>query len=87
MCGWVCLRVVLMRRAVYLALIYAQGGRTALMYAATEGRVDCVRLLLDADADTDAVDSVRGGLRGLCLLCVAGAARVLHSGAFAFGWW
>ena len=36
-----------------------QGGDTALMWAAQKGRVDCVRLLLDAGADKELVDNVR----------------------------
>ncbi len=36
-----------------------QRGRTALIWAATEGKADCVRLLLDAGADKEATDEVR----------------------------
>ncbi len=46
-----------------------QHGWTALMKAAHGGRKDCVRLLIDAGADTDAKNTVRVGR------CVAG---VLH---------
>ena len=38
---------------------WAQNGFTALMYAAREGHMDCVRLLLEAGADTEAKSSVR----------------------------
>ena len=36
-----------------------QRGRTALIWAATEGKADCVRLLLNAGADKEATDEVR----------------------------
>jgi hypothetical protein len=39
----------------------AQDGRTALMRAANSGHKDCVRLLLDAGANKNAKDRVRGG--------------------------
>jgi ankyrin repeat protein len=39
---------------------YAQSGRTALIWAAGQGRTTCVRLLLDAGADKNAQDQVRG---------------------------
>ena len=39
---------------------HTQDGVTALMYAVSHGRADCVRLLLDAGADTNAKDKVRG---------------------------
>ncbi len=38
---------------------YAQDGCTALLNAACYGRVDCVRLLLDAGADKNVKDKVR----------------------------
>ncbi len=37
----------------------AQGGRTALMCAAEKRHMDCVRLLLDAGADTNVKTKVR----------------------------
>ena len=40
-------------------IVRAQDGNTALMRAADCGRADCVRLLLDAGADTDAQHMVR----------------------------
>jgi hypothetical protein len=43
-----------------------QRGNTALIYAAQYGRVDCVRLLIDAGADKDAKDNVR---RRFVLFC------------------
>ncbi len=41
-----------------------QAGRTALVTAAVTGQSECVRLLLEAGADTEAEDNVRGA----CLL-------------------
>jgi hypothetical protein len=38
----------------------AQNGSTALIWAARYGRVDCARLLLDAGADMNVTDRVRG---------------------------
>ncbi len=37
-----------------------QSGWTALMYAANKGHADCVRLLLNAGADKEVTNSVRG---------------------------
>jgi ankyrin repeat protein len=61
---------------------------TPLMYAADEGRTDCVRLLLDVGADKDAKDLVRAAgpamsAVGLCFLdsCTAQIA-VLHTISF-----
>jgi ankyrin repeat protein len=39
----------------------SQSERTALIFAASRGHVDCVRLLIDAGADKDAKDNVRVG--------------------------
>jgi ankyrin repeat protein len=36
-----------------------QDGWTALMYAAQDGRAECVRLLINAGADKEAKDNVR----------------------------
>ena len=47
------------RRHMWHARAHAQDGATALMLAAGNGRVDCVRLLLDAGADTNATTNVR----------------------------
>ena len=41
------------------AVVRAQDGYTALIFAAMHGRADCVRLLLDAGADKDAKNEVR----------------------------
>ena len=41
-------------------LAHAQDGRTALLWAASEGHLDCARLLLNAGADKDIVNNVRG---------------------------
>jgi hypothetical protein len=38
---------------------FAQGGRTVLIHAVFQDRVDCARLLLDAGADKEAKDEVR----------------------------
>ena len=38
---------------------FIQTGRTALLAAAEAGHTDCVRLLLEAGADTEAKDKVR----------------------------
>ena len=35
--------------------------RTAMMMAAANGRIDCLRALVDAGADKDAIESVRVG--------------------------
>ncbi len=43
-------------------VVRAQGGRTALLEAGIYDRVSCMQLLLDAGADTNAKDSVRGGV-------------------------
>ncbi len=40
--------------------MHAQNGRTALFYAAIKGHAECVRLLLDAGADKEAKNNVRG---------------------------
>jgi ankyrin repeat protein len=40
--------------------VHAQMGFTALMMAAEDGHIDCVRLLLDAGADKNAEENVRG---------------------------
>jgi hypothetical protein len=49
----------------------AQDGSTALMNASWKGRADCVRLLIDAGADKEA----RNNVRGRSLLCPG---RVAH---------
>ena len=45
---------------------YTQNGFTALILAAASGHVDCVRLLIDAGADKDAMDDVRRRSLYLC---------------------
>jgi ankyrin repeat protein len=37
----------------------SQDGRTALMSACEEGRIDCLRVLLQGGADTEATENVR----------------------------
>ncbi len=44
--------------ALHWHISRAQGGYTALIYAAREGHVDCARLLLDAGADKNATNKV-----------------------------
>ena len=51
-------------------LMRTQDGRTALICAALKGHTDCVRLLLDAGADTNATDRVRARAG---VVCVGGA--------------
>ena len=48
----------------------AQKGLTALMWASAHGHADCVRLLLDAGADRDAVDNVRRLVISWTCFCV-----------------
>ena len=43
-------------------LLVQQGGNTALLWAAGNGQLDCMRLLLDAGADKDAKSNVRRAL-------------------------
>ena len=50
------------------ALCQTQGGSTALIRAAHEGRTDCVRLLLEAGAEKDAQNYVRA--IKCCTLCL-----------------
>jgi ankyrin repeat protein len=50
----------------------SQGGFTALMFAASSGHADCVRLLIDAGADKEIRNNVRAGR------CFAGRHLVLH---------
>ena len=60
--------------AIALVLrIALQDGMTALMYAAHEGHTECVRQLIDAGADKEAMTSVRVGR------CLAGRFFELNS--------
>jgi ankyrin repeat protein len=43
----------------YFLCSLVQDGCTALIYAASQGNLDCVRLLLNAGADKDAKGNVR----------------------------
>ena len=43
---------------------HTQFGQTALIWAAEKGRADCVRLLIDAGADTNATAKVRASRFG-----------------------
>ncbi len=58
--------------------ICAQGGNTALMYVGRYGHMECAQLLLDAGADKNAKDNVRG-CRHVC-----GCARVLLLQGFLY---
>ena len=58
----------------------SQGGRTALMYAASHGNADCVRLLIDAGADKE----VKGNVRAGSLLCWE-PLLLCFRGCFVFG--
>ena len=42
-----------------MSVYHAQGDTTALIWAAIKGRVECVRLLLEAGADANAKAHVR----------------------------
>ena len=46
-----------------------QLGWTALMHAASKGRADCVRLLIDAGADKEAKDNVRVSVVSAIFAC------------------
>ncbi len=65
----------------------SQGRRTALTRAAERGRVECVRLLIDAGADKDATTNVRvglcfGGVPSLVFLFFPAHAVSLHRCTF-----
>ena len=57
--------IYILRVYIYPTIsLYAQNGCTALIGATKEGHTECVRLLLQAGADTDAKeDSVRDIIR------------------------
>ena len=55
----VCARYVEIYIQSRWCFVQSQFGWTALIWAAANGHVDCVRLLIDAGADTDASDNVR----------------------------
>lgn len=59
-----------------------QDGTTALLYAAMNGHADCARLLLDAGADLETTDVVRGR-RIAAFLCVT---TTLLKHAVLFSW-
>lgn len=45
--------------AVYFCICHTQQKQTALIHAARETHIECVRMLVEADADLDAIDGVR----------------------------
>ena len=45
---------------MWVLACYSQTGGTAIIYAAENGHIDCVRLLVEAGADKDAEDYVCG---------------------------
>jgi hypothetical protein len=47
-------------------LCSSQDGLTSLVIAGEHGHVDCVRLLIDSEADKDAKDQVRRRLLARC---------------------
>ena len=59
-------------------LCQAQLGKTALICAASSGRAECARLLLDAGANKDATDEVRIFCRD-CFDCM----NIFHGDACA----
>ena len=75
---WVCLIFI----AILCMLFFwddcmtPQVGYTTLISAAERGRVDCVRLLLNAGANKNATDHVRFCLHFLVLLCVDVASSI-----------
>jgi ankyrin repeat protein len=50
---------LLLGQFVVFYLLRLQDGETALIWAAQNGRADCVRMLLQSGADKDAQDKVR----------------------------
>ena len=46
-------------RVTYIKLLQAQDGETALIWAAQNGHVECVRLLVASGANNDLWDNVR----------------------------
>ena len=58
--------VAITHAAVTFGRRRAQWGQTALMCAAHKGHTDCVRLLLDAGADTNAKMNVRVSAVTVC---------------------
>jgi hypothetical protein len=48
------------KHAVYICICQTQQKQTALIHAARETHIECVRMLVEADADLDAIDGVRG---------------------------
>jgi hypothetical protein len=57
--------------------MHAQRNRTALIWAATNGYADCVRLLLGAGADKNAKDKVCGRSDCRVFVCIC-ACLIAH---------
>ena len=54
---------------------HAQDGRTALIHSVANGRTDCVRLLLDAGANTEAKGAVRLSIFSVTVVIVYNVPR------------
>ena len=78
MCSWRWNVARRLRRRLTCGAAAAQDGCTALICSGSNGRADCVRLLLDAGADKEAKDRVR--------VSEGDAFGALWSGAMMMGW-
>ncbi len=77
---------VVMWHCVSLAadLPHSQVGRTALIWAAHNGQVNCVRLLMNGGADKNAQDKVRVRVHAQSQTCSYSAVCVFRRNAFEF---